>query len=229
MTPHWMLCVFAVACGNAAADPPPTPSQRFEHDMVVRFHMHENFGMLRAIEKLLVRGKLDDVRALAAAMAEAPDEPGLGELAKDAAVVRERTASLARAEDADQASHRLAQLAGACATCHVDAGVGPEFRSPGRIPPDQPTVEARMARHLWATDRLWEGIVGGADDAWHDGLDVLAATPLRELPEQRMPFARRLQSIADRARLQRKTETAEDRVRNYGDILATCAGCHAVR
>lgn len=32
-----------------------------------------------------------------------------------------------------------------------------------------------MARHLWATDRLWEGMVGGDDDAWRDGLDVLAA------------------------------------------------------
>jgi cytochrome c553 len=219
-----------MACSNAAADPQPLPpSQRFELDMMVRLHMHENFGMLRAIEKLLVRGKLVEARELATAIAEAPDELGLGAWAKDAAIVRERAASLAKATDVDEASHRAAELAGACASCHVDAGVAPEFRSPGRMPIDRPTVEARMARHLWATDRLWEGIVGGADDAWRDGLDVLAATPLRELPEQRMPFARRLQSLADRARMQRKTETLDDRVRSYGDILATCAGCHAAK
>jgi hypothetical protein len=37
------------------------------------------------------------------------------------------------------------------------------FQKPPAVPPDQPTLDARMARHRWAADRLW---------AWNGGLDV---------------------------------------------------------
>jgi cytochrome c553 len=238
MRAFW-ACLFAVACVQPAAGqpgPPPQPptpsplppSTRFEHDMMVRFHMHENLGLLRAIEKLLVRGRLDDARHLARAIAEAPDEPGLGAWASHAALVRERAARLAAANGLDEACGREAQLADACGSCHVAADVVPEFRSPGHTPPDQPTIEARMARHLWATDRLWEGIVGGADDSWRDGLDVLAAAPLRAagITASRLPFARRLQILADRARQRQRTDNHADRATSYGEILVTCTGCH---
>ncbi len=198
--------------------------------MMVRFHMHENLGLLRAIEKLLVRGRLDDARQLARGIAEAPDEPGLGAWASHATVVRDRAARLAAANGMDEACRREAQLADACGSCHVAAAVVPEFRSPGHIPPDQPTLEARMARHLWATDRLWEGIVGGADDSWRDGLDVLAAAPLHApaITGPRLPLARQLQRLADRARQRQRTDNHADRATTYGEILVTCAGCHAV-
>jgi len=212
-----------------APQPIPPESVRFEHDMMVRFHMHENFDLLRAIEKLLVRGKLDEVRLLARGIAEAPDEPGMAAWAKQATLVRERAAALATAPDAGEACRREARLAVACAGCHVDAGASPEFRSPGQVPPDRPTIEARMTRHLWATDRLWEGIVGPSDEAWRQGLDVLAATPLSSVQDVDGGFARRLQRLADRARVQQATATANDRAHSYGEILTTCTGCHTAK
>lgn len=226
------LTVLALACAQPAAMADPQdapPSARFEHDMIVRFHMHENFDLLRAIEKLLIRGQLDEARTFARAIAGAPDEPGLGAWSQHAALVRERAATLATARGVDEACRRVAQLANACAGCHGESGASPEFRSPGQIPPDRPTIEARMARHLWATDRLWEGIVGGADDAWRAGLDVLSTTPLQvsELSKERSAFGRKLQRLADQARLRQATETAQDRARSYGEILVTCSGCHA--
>jgi cytochrome c553 len=240
-TPRWRdpirgLAVLALGlftCRPTASVEAPQPrspeSVRFEHDMMVRFHMHENFDLLRAIEKLLVRGKLDEVRLLARGIAEAPDEPGMAAWAKQAALVRERAAALATAPDAAEACRREARLAIACAGCHVDAGAAPEFQSPGQAPPDLPTIEARMRRHLWATDRLWEGIVGAADDAWRQGLDVLAATPLSSVQDVDGGFARRLQQLADRARVQQATATATDRAHSYGEILTTCTGCHTAR
>lgn len=226
------LAVLALACVQPAAMGAPQeerPSVRFERDMVVRFHMHESFDLLRAIEKLLIRGQLEEVRSFARAISNAPEEPGLGAWSRHAALVRDRAAALATAHGVDEACRRAAQLADACAGCHVESGASPEFRSPGRIPPDQPTIEARMARHLWATDRLWEGIVGGADDAWRAGLDVLATTPLQasELSREQSAFGRKLQRLADQARLRQGTEIAQDRARSYGEILMTCAGCHA--
>ncbi len=226
------LTVLALACAQPAAMGDPqgeSPSARFEHDMIVRFHMHENFDLLRAIEKLLVRGRLDEVRTLARAISNAPDEPGLGSWSRHAVLVRDRAATLATAHGLDEACHRTAQLADACAGCHVASGASPEFRTPGRIPPDAPTIDARMARHLWATDRLWEGVVGGADDAWRAGLDVLSTAPLRasELSREQSAFGRKLQLLAEQARARQATQTAPDRARSYGEILVTCTGCHA--
>ncbi len=229
-----VLAVLAVLVGcqaaNAVDDPQPTPpSLRFEHDMIVRFHMHENFDLLRAIEKLLVRGRLEEAREFARAIADAPDEPGLGPWAVQATVVRERAAALANAPTVDDACRREAWLAESCASCHAATNAAPEFRPPGRMPADQPTIEARMARHLWATDRLWEGLVGGADDSWKQGLVGLAASPLQapQISGERVGLARQLQRLADQARARRATDTAIDRARAYGEILVTCAGCHA--
>lgn len=226
------LTVLAFACAQPAAlgDPPDAPpSARFEHDMIVRFHMHENFALVRAIEKLLIRGRLEEARAFAQAIANAPDEPGLGAWSRHAALVRNRAAALATARGGDEACRRAVQLADACAGCHVESGASPEFRSPGQAPPDGPTIEARMARHLWATDRLWEGVVGGADDAWLAGLDVLSSAPPQasELSREQAAFGRKLQRLADQARSRQRTGTAQDRVRSYGEILVTCSGCHA--
>jgi hypothetical protein len=84
--------------------------------------------------------------------------------------------------------------------------------------------DARMTRHRWAADRLWEAIVGDSDDAWREGLDVLAATPL-DFGVDRAPFARELQRIANNAR-RSKAPAASTRAATYGELLVTCAGGH---
>ena len=192
--------------------------------MMVRYHMHENFDVLRSIELLLVHGKLDEAKALARMIAEAPDEPGLAPFAGRAAAVRERAAAIASAPSIDEGCRREARLAAACADCHADAGVLPEFTQPPRLPPDADTIKARMARHVWATDRLWEGVVGESDESWRAGTDVLAAAPLpwSVADRDRQALAARLQHAADTAR----NAPAADRPRQYGEILVLCAACH---
>ncbi len=219
---RWMLIALA-ASSTALADEPP--AKRFEHDMIVRFHMHENFDLVRAVEKLLVRGRLDEAKNLASAIARAPDEPGYAAFAPQAIEVRARASVVASAASVDEALRAEAKLAAACASCHADAGVIAEFRSPTQAPPDKPTVDARMARHLWATDRMWEGLVGDADDSWRAGLDVLAATPLpwKTVDKDRVPLGKQLQRLADDAR----KVSHDDRARAYGEILVTCAACHS--
>lgn len=223
------IALFA-ACQAASAQDEP-PSKKFEHDMMVRFHMHENFDLVRAIEKLLVRGKLEEGQRLAAAIARAPDEPGMQPWAPQAAKVRDRANAIANAPSIDEALRAEARLADACASCHADAGATPEFRSAPTLPPDKGTVEARMARHLWAADRLWEGIVGDAEDPWRAGLDVLAATPLpwSKVDADRAPLGKQLQSLADDARKMSRVTDRAERARAYGEILVTCAACHGVK
>lgn len=231
---RWALMgsIALAACQSVAAEPPPPPpppSVRFEHDMLVRFHMHENFDLLRAIEKLLLRGNLDDARALASGIAEAPDEPGLSQFAVQATLVRTRAAILARALRLDEACRAEAKVADACAGCHVAANAAPQFRPPTGVPHDAPTIEARMTRHLWATDRLWEGVVGGDQESWQAGLAILAVSPTPEMQTtpERAKLARRMQQLAAGARRGNRTDALADRATSYGEILVNCASCHA--
>lgn len=204
---------------------PLPPSQRFERDMMVRFHMLSSFDTARTIERLLIRGQLDNARYFARSLATEPDVPGMAAWAPQIERVRERAAALATAPDIAAACRSAARLADACASCHRDAGAQAEFQPPREVPPNLPTVAARMARHRWAADRLREGMIGEADDAWRAGLDVLASAPLASLGADRQELARRLQQIAEQARHAAKGAPA-DRARVYGELLVTCAACH---
>lgn len=200
-------------------------SKRFERDMLVRFHMHENFGIVRAIEHLLVRGKLDEARDLARGISQAPDEPGMAAFATQTVRVRKRAAAVATAKTLDDALRDVAQLGAACAACHVATDALPDLASAPQPPADAANVSARMARHRWATDRMWEGMIGLSDSSWTAGADVLAATPLpaSELGVKREGLAQALRRTAERA----KKTAVESRADVYGDLLVTCATCHS--
>ncbi|MBX3157689.1 MAG: hypothetical protein KF773_17080 [Deltaproteobacteria bacterium] len=217
---------FLVACRPVAADAPEKPpEQRFERDMMLRFHMHQNFDLVRAIERLLVRGKLEEAARFAEAIAQAPVEaPAHGPWATHVVAVRDRALAVARATTVEDALRKETRLAVACAGCHRDSAAI-VFAKPPAAPPDRATIDARMARHRWAADRLWEAIVGDADDAWRAGLDVLAATPL-ELGPERAPLARELQRLATAAR---RAPPSADRAATYAELLVTCAACHSRR
>jgi hypothetical protein len=221
-------CQSAAATDRLPGDDPPPSEDRFERDMLVRFHMHENFDLVRTIEKRIIHGRLDEARELARALAAAPEEPGFAPLARHQMLVRDRAAALARAQRIDEACIAEARLAVACAGCHVDANVAPEFKPSKPAPIDESTVQSRMARHVWATDRLWEGIVGGEDEAWLAGLDVLAAAPLKEpsWSGDRARLALQLQRLAADARKRYRTDTQAERARAYGGLLITCSACH---
>lgn len=219
-------------CQCSATDEPGSAgaAPRRGDEIAVRFHMYRSFDLSRAIERLLVHGALDEARALARSLANTAEPPAMEVWARETAVVRGRAAALADAPGIDEACRRAARLSEACATCHVAAAATPAFDAFAKAPPDQPTVDARMARHRWAVDRLWEGMVGNADRPWQAGLDVLAVTalPFPVAPGDRAGLASRLQQLADQAR-HRRLATPAERAQVYGEVLVTCAACHSGR
>jgi cytochrome c553 len=223
-----LAIAIVTGCQSAASDE-PRPAHGHD-EIMVRFHMYRSFDLARAIERVLVRGGLDDARALATSLASTSEPPALEAWARQTALVRERAAALAAAPGIDEACRRAARVSEACAACHVATGAVPAFDAYPKTPLDQPTVEARMARHRWAVDRLWEGMVGNAAKPWHAGLDVLAVTPLpfSAAAGDRAALASRVQQLADQARQRRPTTSAE-RAQIYGEILVTCAACHSGR
>ncbi len=207
------------------APPQPGPLDR---DAMMRLHMHASFDLIRAIERLLIRGKLEEAKRFAATISEPADAPAHGPWASRVILVRDRAAAVARATTVGQACQLEARLAAACGGCHLETAAVPRFRAYPAAPADLPAIGARMARHRWAADRLWEGIVGGADEPWRAGLEVLAAAPLEwgEPTAARAQLARQLQHDAAQARERVPGASFDARASAYGDMLATCAACH---
>ena len=218
-------------------DAPPTtltrssralPPDPLDGDTMRRLHMHASFDLIRAIERLLIRGKLDDAKRFAATISEPADAPAHGPWASQVILVRDRASAVARATTVAHACQLEAKLAAACGGCHVETAVVPRFGVYPPAPPDLPAIGARMARHRWAADRLWEGIVGGADEPWRAGLEVLAAVPLEwgDGIAARAQLARQLQHDAAAARARVPVESLDARASAYGAMLSTCAACH---
>lgn len=226
-----MLILVAIAgCSTASGDAQPPPPVRLERPTSVRFHMHRHFDDLRTIQRDLIHGQLRDAQTLAFLLTRPTADPALAPWAADIDSVTNAARSLVAAPGIDEALRREARLAAACASCHVRTQASPLFASPPQTPSDLMNTASAMARHRWATDRLWEGMVSGAGKPWRDGLDVIVATPVPMTPATDAPaIAARLQVLARRAlAIQRDgTETLDERARLYGEMLVTCAACHA--
>jgi len=212
--------------GDPAREP-PAPA-RFENPAIGRFHMRMHFRDLRRIEQLLLAGKLEDATALAPGLIAQIDDPGLARWKVHAKEVANAAVELAFAPGLDEALRRAPRIASACASCHADAQGKPVFPAPPPPLTDTSTAAARMARHVWATLRLWEGLVGPSDDRWVLGLQVLAATPLPFTALSDAPqLAAHMQQVARAQLATRPTAGLDDRAAAYGELLVTCAACHA--
>ena len=100
-------------------------------------------------------------------------------------------------------------------------------------PFDDGSAAARMARHEWAAESVWLGLVAPSHDLWRDGLTALAAPPL--LPDaftddrgrhQRVDaLSRRMAVLAARAQL---IDSDDDQAQAaaFAELLEVCAGCH---
>jgi hypothetical protein len=212
------------ASGN---DEPP----RLDNPAAVRFHMHRYVDDLREIERLLVAGNLSSARVRAHLLAMPASDHGLQPWASDSAQLSKAARDLAESPSVHEACRRAARVALVCAGCHARSGQLVPFGHPPALPIDDGTAPTRMARHQWATDRLWEGMVAGSLRPWRSGLDVLAGAPLPFSDRPGAPwFAQRLHDIAREALVDLETgsETLPGRADAYGEMLVTCAGCHAL-
>jgi len=208
-------------------EPPSRPAG------TTRMRMQDHFEGLREIERAIVGGDLDGARDRATRIVFDRADSELPTWAPYIARMRDAAYELARAGSLREACRLEARLAVECARCHVASGAMPTFVVPV-VPPDAPTPAARMARHQWAADRLWEGLIGLSDEAWRDGLAILAATPLpassmSDDPDRQHRLAEYGRSLQRLARLAGVAADPAERARAYEGLLLVCTSCHAGR
>ena len=137
-------------------------------DTAAPSHMFAHFMQVGVIQSAVVSGDVGATRRPARWLASHPAEqfpaaaePALEQMRAEARIM------LAQDELTDIA-RSLARMGTACGNCHRITDGGPHLRIE-EAPPLTSAPEGHMNRHVWAVDRLWEGIIGPSDAAWAAG------------------------------------------------------------
>jgi cytochrome c553 len=183
----------------------------------------------RAITRAVVDGDLAAARKSAAALADRLPLPGVPErLDPHQRVLRAAATDVAAALDMASAARGVGELAVACGSCHNAVGVS---APPAADMPDGEEWEAAMARHRWAADEMWTSLVWMAPDRYERVVRAWNEIPLaRPHTEDEKRFTAEVLRLEDRVHnLAARGISADAHARAdiYGQMLATCAACHA--
>lgn len=192
--------------------------------------MHRNLSKTVDIQTGVVQGDLERAREAATWLLtrQQPFPPGGESFEQELRLYASR---IAEATDLKTVAVQTGQLAATCGGCHEAVRGGPSFVVAGDVPGGD-SQEALMVRHLWAADRMWEGLVGPSEEAWMAGATAMAET------EPALARAFRSSVIAEGAEefLQEVNLLATEalnayglglRADVYGRLLETCNRCHS--
>ena len=226
--------VASIGCERPARAPEAPPSSEAASagtPASIDDQMHAHLGAVRAIHLALINDDLVTAQARARELSRMPaaGEPGVWE--RPMRFVRAQALRLASTTSARDARHLSTELATVCADCHMVHARAARFQAPPE-PPDDGSLRGAMARHQWAAETMWIGLVGPSTDLWRDGLAAITAPPLPALAlPQHSRHADieqlRLKLVAVAART-RKLPGQGDRARRLAQIVDICAACHAI-
>ena len=218
----FLLLLFLTACAGTLEREEVTQAQA---------HMYAHFDRAVEVHDALVRGNLEEAKVAADWLANHPREKWLPEGADaESAMMRRYAGRVSQATSLGPAATATAQMGQACGACHATYGVDPRFLI-GTAPPEGTGPKAEMARHVWAAERMWEGLVGPQDYAWESGAaalkggwlnpgDLVAAPQdsdrLRTLTQKVYTLGSEAEACTD----------AEEKAEIYGEFLTTCIDCH---
>ncbi|MFN0250588.1 MAG: hypothetical protein ACKV2T_27155 [Kofleriaceae bacterium] len=217
--------------GDGSNDTAPTMAAELaEKVRTVQLHMHLRFAAARRIEQAIVFGNLDRARGEAKIIAELaePDilpmwQPYIDDVRAAGQQVVLSTSLIAAAKTSAILGHQ-------CAKCHTHTEAKITLPTDS-APTDGVRLANDMASHQWATTRMWEGLLIPSTERWNQGATTLAQAPLAIVAEADLPADQGVSDDIARIRLlaRRALEATSmsDRSNVYGELLATCAGCHA--
>jgi len=134
-------------------------------------------------------------------------------------------------QDPIAAARSMATLGRACARCH-QAAKGKVELAGDPPPPTEHELRATMAGHQWAARRMWQGLMAPSTERWTEGARALEGAPLTITAEVGQPphalgIADDTSRIRMLARRAQTTTELDARAELFGELLGTCARCHA--
>lgn len=194
----WCLALAAAFAGDAAE---PTSTKA---GMV---------GHFEAASYAFLSVAIDDMKATRSHATE------LFENASVPQSVRMQAEVLRKCKKLDCGGPEVATLARTCAECHVKGGVGPQPTGVEALPQLPPTEQ-----HAVAAMYMWIGLVTPHEQAFDLGLE--GAVPPVDLDSKQALFDELQSFDALIARADGATSW-DARAQVFGEMLQTCAGCHA--
>lgn len=199
----------------SATAPPPKPGTMADH-----------FAQTVVIRDAVIWGKLGQAVKPAQNLAEMDVKklPQQWHVSMDQ--LQRAAKRIMEGADVQEIAAATADIARACGHCHGSAG-GPKIEP--TPPPDATgSVAARMKRHRWAMDRLWEGLYGPSPAAWTAGASALELDPFsKEVLEPGGVHAKSAASTFNTsAKALSKAKTPDDRAAAYAKMISSCAPCH---
>ena len=191
-------------------------------------HMSEHFARGTMAQTAVTNGDLAMARVNAGWLVEHPPVKGIPDDADKP--MRAAARAVLEATEISAAAAGVGQIGAACGTCHLSQGVNPGIDSVVDMEYGV-SLAARMARHQWGVDRMWEGLVNPSNSLWLEGAEALLESPLTgsggadETGHLIDALGSEVFELAIQAR---KTTGQVDRGSLYGQLLTTCAVCHGV-
>ena len=202
-------------------------------DAALSRHMHEHLSTIRAVKQFIIAGQLAGMREPAAWLAEHDAAPGLPSGWQPyVAELRQHAKDTLAANHLVFAAASFSEMARTCGDCHRAYGVSGVVDPPVGGAPAGDTLQAQMRRHLWAANRMWEGLIGPSDDAWSAGVAALASIDVDTAdigtPEAVQPKVEYLLTrIGELGVLGGELDSSQERSAVYGEFLSLCADCHS--
>jgi cytochrome c553 len=193
--------------------------------------MRDHFYKAAEMQVAVINGDLAALREPAEWLAEHVNSAAMPkEWVSHAEAMHTAARRAADAKDIEAAAQATARVGAACGNCHLalEAEVGFAIES---APPEGEEAATHMARHAWASGRMWEGLVAPSGVVWDGGAEVLSEAPLTPAD-----LSVEIEVLSEVSRMEGEVHALgaeamgltvqKERAGVYGRFLATCADCH---
>lgn len=229
------------ADAGKAEEPDEDPQAEIDKAELAK-HMREHQAYAKTLQLAVVRGDLDAAHKPAKWLAEHDVKAELPEILRPQLdAMQKLAANIMEDEDSVSAAQHLGAMATTCGGCHTVAGITPDFAELPD-PASAKTPKAHMQRHFWAANELWQGLIGPDEMAWTRGARRLDESPLGhdELLEEAVDIPEgiseedheKIANLRKKVHAQSKkamnTTSLDQRGQIYGELIGTCAPCHAI-
>lgn len=211
--------------------PPPPSSAAPTGPEAVRGVMHGHYTRALSAHDALIRADIEQARQDMNWLATHLEGSALPEnLQPLFHAMQDEASHFADATTLSEAGVSFARTLQRCGACHTAANDGPELAEAPIPEGDSP--DARMRRHQWASDRMFDGLVLNDPAIFREGNEALSSAPLTqaELPQTEGQSAEQVEALTTNVRTlgERAAEASDDAARAeiYGHYLATCGTCH---